>query len=552
MKQSHFDALVVGAGFGGIYQLHKFVKLGLNTKLIEMAADVGGTWYHNRYPGAMSDSYSMVYRYSWDKDDLVTYPWKNRYVHQPEVLKYLQHVVERHDLRRYMQFNTELTRANYDEVHNRWVVQTSTGDVYTVRYLVTALGILSRINYPDIPGLKSFKGEMYHTGKWPKAHEFRDKRVGVIGNGSTGVQVITALGPEVKSLTSFQRRPQYSVPSGNRALTKEERDDINARYDEIWEFVRNSTMGVGLPEGSRPTMSVSAEEREQVFEDAWQGGNGFRFMFSTFNDIITSEEANEEACKFLRRKIKDTVKDPEKARKLTPTEIFARRPICDSGYFEQFNRSNVDLALLSENPIQTITEKGVLMQDGTHYDLDVLIFATGFDAVDGNWTRTTIKGRGGKSLKEHWDKSGSPTSLLGSFVPDFPNMFMLFGPSSPFGNGPPVLEAQVDFIIDVVQQAEKTSKKQTDSSTTNGVADGALTSRGPVVEALPSSVDAWVQKCESVANGTLFPRLDNWILGKNVPGKTPSVLVWLGGIGQFRKYLQEIAEGGYQTFEPFS
>ncbi|OQU95640.1 hypothetical protein CLAIMM_01822 [Cladophialophora immunda] len=550
MKQSHLEALVVGAGFGGIYQLYRLVRLGLSTKLIDMAEDVGGTWWWNQYPGAMSDSYSMVYRYSWDKEDLTTYPWKNHYVHQPEVLKYLQHVVERHDLRKHMQFNTELKRAQYYEDGNHWVVQTSTGDIYTVRYLVTALGILSRINYPDIPGLESFKGEMYHTGKWPQTHDFTDKRVGVIGNGSTGVQVITALGPEVKSLTSFQRRPQYSVPSGNGPLTKEERADINTRYDEIWECVRNSAMGVGLPESTRLTMSVSPEERERIFEDAWQKGNGFRFMFGTFSDIIISEEANEEACKFLRKKIKETVKDPEKARKLTPTEIFARRPICDSGYFEQFNRPNVDIVLLSENPVKAITDKGILMQDGTHHDLDVLIFATGFDAVDGNWTRTTIKGRGGKSLKEHWDKNGSPTSLLGIFVPDFPNMFMLFGPSSPFGNGPPVLEAQIEFVIDVIQQAEKSNKEHASNSANGAVA--AITSRGPVIEVLPSAVDAWVRKCDSAANATLFPKLDNWILGKNVPGKTPSVLVWLGGIGPFRKYLREIAANGYQIFKPFS
>ncbi|EXJ84314.1 cyclohexanone monooxygenase [Capronia epimyces CBS 606.96] len=555
MAQPHFDALVVGAGFGGIYQLHKLLQQGLSVKVIDAAGDVGGTWYWNRYPGAMSDTESYIYRYSWDKDDLINYPWKEHYLKQPDVLAYLEHVVDRYDLRKHMQFNTELQQAQYDEANNVWLVQCSTGDTFTARYVVTGLGLLSKTNYPNIPGIEKFQGELYHTGNWPRTHDFKDKRVGIVGNGSTGVQVITAIAKEVRQLVSFQRTPQYSVPSGDGPVSKEYRDSINSRYDEIWEQVRNSVVAFGFEESKIPAMSVSAEEREEKFQEAWRRGNGFRFMFWTFSDLTVDEEANEEACRFVRKKIGQIVQDPEKARKLTPHDFYARRPLCDAGYYEQFNRPNVDIVSLKENPIKGITENGVAMSDGTQYDLDVLIFATGFDAVDGNYTRIAIKGRNGQSLKDHWDKTGGPTTYLGVCVSGFPNLFMITGPNGPFTNIPPTIETQVEFIAATIATAEEHGRAKNHAS--NGVANSNSAAApsnssafGPVIEALQSAEDNWTQVCKEISHNSLFRKTDSWVFGANVPGRKHTVLFYFGGLGAYRKVLREVVDSGYQGFKP--
>ena len=374
-SNNHYDAIVIGAGFGGIYMLKRLLDQNLRVKVIDAAGDVGGTWYWNQYPGAMSDTESYIYRYSWDKEDLINYEWPEHYIKQPQALAYLQHVVERHNLRPYMQLGTEMRGAEYDEERNVWTIETSTNETFTCHYLVTALGLLSKQNWPDIPGIKSFTGEMYHTGKWPNSHDFKGKKVGVIGNGSTGVQVITQLGKdnEVGRLISFQRHPQYSVPSGDGPVSKEYRQKINDNYEEIWDQVRDSMVGFGFVESTVPCMSVSAEERQRKFQEAWDIGNGFRFMFWTFSDIATDPAANEEACKFIRSKIGEAVKDPEKARKLKPEEYYARRPLCDAGYYQQFNKENVDIVSLKEEPIEAITEKGIKTSK-QEYELDVLIF----------------------------------------------------------------------------------------------------------------------------------------------------------------------------------
>jgi cyclohexanone monooxygenase len=496
----------------------------------------------------MSDTESYIYRFSWDKEDLLQYHWKEHYVKQPEVLAYLNHVVERHDMRKNMQFNTQMTSAQFDESTNRWRIETSTNEVFTSKYLITALGLLSRQNYPKIPGLGSFRGEMYHTGNWPKSHDFAGKKVGVIGCGSTGVQVITAIAKEVKQLVCFQRHPQYSVPSGDGPVSKEYRESINGRYNEIWGQVRNSIVAFGFEESKVKTFDVSPEERERIYQDAWDKGNGFRFMFYTFCDITYDEAANEEACKFIRRKIAETVKDPEKASKLTPHDFYARRPLCDGGYYEQFNRDHVDIVDLKENPIEEITEKGIKTSDGKLHELDVIIFATGFDAVDGNYTRIAIKGRGGQSLKvwsppqqpscpspvlthlqEHWHSG--PTSYLGCTVPNFPNLFMITGPNGPFTNIPPAIETHVEFISDAIAKAEK--------------------DHAPIVEATPEAEEKWTQLCKDMSAQSLFKRTDSWIFGANVPGKTNSVMFYFGGMKAFREQLQQCVDDGYKGFKPF-
>jgi cyclohexanone monooxygenase len=454
---------------------------------------------------------------------------------QPDVLAYLQHVVKRHDLRRHMQFNLEMKAASWDVGNSEWTVTLSSGTQLTSRYLVTAVGLLSKQNYPDITGIGSFKGEKYHTGSWPDSYDFKDKRVGVIGNGSTGVQIITALADQVKQLVSFQRRPQYVVPAGDQDLSAESRSALNDQWDGIWKQAKESMFAFGFKESTVPTFSVSKEEREKIFEDAWNKGGGFYFMFGTFCDISYNEEANNEASEFIKRKIRQTVSDPETAEKLLPTEWYARRPLCGANYYEKFNRPNVDVVDIKTNPIQEITEKGVRTSDGQEYDLDVIIFATGFDAVDGNYKRIPIRGASGQTLKESW--SEGPSSYMGVSVPGFPNLFMVLGPNGPFTNLPPTIEVQVEFISDIISQANKRALTQRESG------------KWPAVEAELQASHDWTKTCDELSSGSLFRKTESWIFGANVAGKTPSVLFYFGGLANYRNILQEVIQEGYRGFK---
>ncbi|KAL6248456.1 hypothetical protein RBB50_004711 [Rhinocladiella similis] len=532
------DVLIIGAGFGGIYQLYRLRQQGLNVKVVDMASDVGGTWYHNRYPGAMSDTESFVYRYSWDKEDLLTYPWSHYYVKQPEVLKYLEHVVERHDLRRDMQFNTEVLSADWEEASQKWRVELSTGETVHVRYLVTALGLLSKANYPDIPGLDTFQGVKCHTAAWPRDLDLTGKRVGVIGCGSTGVQVITDIAPKVSSLISFQRHPQYSVPSGDRPVEAGYRERINENYDEIFQQVKNSIVGFGFVESTVPFDSVtSPEEREAIFERLWKQGNGFKFMFDGFCDIATNRAANEAACAFIRKKIAQIVRDPEKARKLQPHDHYARRPLCDGGYFEQFNLPHVDVVQLQETPITRITPAGIETTAGLH-ELDVIVFATGFDAIEGNYNRIRIRGRGGLTLKDYWTPNG-PTAYLGVSVPNFPNLLMITGPQGPFTNLPPAIEAHVDMISGLIARAEESREQSAGGE-------------APTIESLPEAEQGWLDECERMAEGSLFKETASWIFGQNVPGKKYALRFYFGGLKSFYEAVQKVIDNDYAGFKPMS
>jgi cyclohexanone monooxygenase len=470
------------------------------------------------------------------------------------VLAYLQHVARRHDLYKDILFETTLTGAQWNESSSRWTIQTSTSTNFTARYLITSLGLLSRQNFPDIAGIDSFQGEKYHTGAWPVGVDLKEKRVGIIGNGSTGVQVITAIAKDVKRLVSFQRNPQYSVPSGQGPVSKEYRDHINENYQQIWKEVKdNSAFGFGLKEASRPTFSVSPEEREEIYEAAWKKGGGFRFMFETFGDISVDEAANNEASNFIKNKIKQTVKDPEKARKLLPTQLYARRPLCDAGYYEQFNRDNVDVVSLHDTPIECITPKGIKTSDGVEHELDVLIFATGFDAVDGNYTRLAIQGVGGKTLKDHW--SHGPTSYLGITVPDFPNLFMILGPNGPFCNIPPAIETHVEVISDLIAFAEQGGQRDKALPSTNSRHDSFVIGgsnggsvKKPIIRATAEAEEGWTKVCDEVSATSLFRRTDSWIFGANIKGKANVVMFYFAGLGAYRKKLREIAADGWKGF----
>ncbi|KAH9205318.1 hypothetical protein DL95DRAFT_397725 [Leptodontidium sp. 2 PMI_412] len=519
------DAVVVGAGFSGIYQLQSLRSNGYRVKLIEMAPDVGGTWFWNKYPGATSDTESHLYRYSWDKQSLMTHPWTHYFLKQAEILAYLRSVVDRHDLRKDMYLNTEMISAEFDEVSNVWRVQTSQG-VLTARYLVTGLGLLSKPKYPDIKGLSTFNGDIYHTARFPGSWDFSEKRVAVIGNGSTGIQAIVELGKpgQVKTLTSFQRHPQYSVPNGDGPLPPTYRATLNANWDKVWESVKSSRTGYGFAESTVPALSVTAEERERVYEEVWdRGGGGFRFMFQTFSDLTIDAAANETAANFIRRKIVKTVRDPEKARKLTPHDYYARRPACDNGYYDTFNNDHVDIVDLRDAPITEITERGILTADGKEHLLDVILFATGFDAVDGNYRSLKIRGRGGKLLNEHW--SAGPTSYLGISVADFPNFFMLMGPYCAFGNNPPIIEMAVELTTACIRHAQPPGTKSAD---------------GKTFEATAEAEKEWVAMCDSMTEGTLFTKIGSWFNGGNIKNKKHGLPFYMLGIDAYSKKVAEI------------
>ncbi|GAA3790866.1 flavin-containing monooxygenase [Amycolatopsis tucumanensis] len=522
------DAIVIGAGFGGIYMLHKLRnELGLSVTAFEKGGGVGGTWYFNRYPGAKSDTEGFVYRYSFDKDLLREWNWTTRYLEQADVLAYIEHVVERFDLGRDIRLNTEVTGAVFDEESDLWTVTTATGETTTARYLVNALGLLARSNIPDIPGRDSFAGRLVHTNAWPDDLDITGKRVGVIGTGSTGTQFIIAAAKTASHLTVFQRSPQYCVPSGNGPVDQTEVDRTKENFDAIWDQVRNSVVAFGFEESGVEAMSVSEEERRKVFQEAWDKGNGFRFMFGTFCDIATNPEANAAAAAFIRAKIAEIVDDPETARKLTPTDLYAKRPLCNEGYYETYNRDNVELVSIKENPIREITPAGVRTADGTEHPLDILVFATGFDAVDGNYRAMDLRGRGGRHISEHW--TGGPTSYLGVSTAGFPNMFMILGPNGPFTNLPPSIETQVDWIGELIRHAERTGVR--------------------TVEPTAAAEEAWTATCAEIADMTLFPKADSWIFGANIPGKRNAVMFYLAGLGAYRAKLREVADAGYTGFE---
>lgn len=528
MIDMDYDAIVIGTGFGGLYAIKKLRdELNLKVRAFDKATEVGGTWFWNKYPGALSDSETHLYRYCWEKELLQTFDIKNKYINGPDVFNYLKAVADKHDLRKNIEFNTGINSAHFDELNNKWIVTTDKGDVFRARFLITALGLLSAPNLPKIKGIEKFKGELYHTSRWPEHVDVSGKRVAVIGTGSTGVQVITSIAPKVKHLTVLQRSAQYTVPIGNSQLSEQEVKNIRDNYEQIWDQVWNSALGFGLNETDRPTFSVTPEERKAIFEDAWQKGGGFRFMFETFGDIATNMDANIEAQNFVKNKITEIVKDPETAQKLMPKDLYAKRPLCDSGYYAVFNRENVTLEDVKSNPIQEITEKGVLLTDGKFIELDMLICATGFDAVDGNYIRMDIRGRNGLEIKDYW-KEG-PSSYLGVTVANYPNMFMVLGPNGPFTNLPPSIESQVEWISDFIQYAQEQNIESIEA---------------PVIEE-----EKWSQVCADIAAQTLFPKAESWIFGANIPGKKNTVYFYMGGLKEYRSVLAQVRLNNFSNFK---
>lgn len=525
-KGADFDAVVIGAGFGGLYSVYKLRnEQGLNVMAFDSAADVGGTWYWNRYPGALSDTESFVYRYSFSGELLQKGRWKTRYLTQPEILDYMNEVADTYDLRRSYQFNTRATATHFNDETGLWHVTTDRGQTVTCKYLITGLGLLSATNTPKFRGIDSFKGQILHTGAWPEGIDLKGKRVGVIGTGSTGVQVITAVAPIAGHLTVFQRSPQYVVPIGNTPQDEATIAAQKANYDDIWKQVKSSVVAFGFQESTIPAETASPEERERVFEAAWARGGGFYFMFGTFCDIATSQIANDAASDFIKKKITQIVKDSATAKVLTPRDIYAKRPLCGSNYYDVYNRPNVTLADVKTDPIAEFTPTGIRLESGAEHELDVVVFATGFDAVDGNYVKMDMRGRGGVTMRDKW-KDG-PLGYLGMMETDFPNLFMILGPNGPFTNLPPSIESQVEWIADTIEMMEARGLK--------------------AIEPTEAARDEWVTLCRTIADMTLFPKAESWIFGANIPGKKNAVMFYMAGIGNYRNAISAVKDGGYQT-----
>lgn len=524
-----FDAVVVGAGFSGLYMLHHLRRLGLTARIFEAASGVGGTWYWNRYPGARCDSESWVYCYSFSKELLQEWTWSERYPAQPEIERYLNYVADRFDLRRDIQFNTRVTAATFDEPSGRWRITTDRGDEVWATYFITAVGCLSADNLPKFKGLETFQGEWYHTGRWPQ-HEvdFTGKRVGVIGTGATGIQVVPEVAKVAKHVWVFQRTPNFAIPGQNKPLSPEFIREVKEKYDQIWEIVRRSPGGLPIEGTERSALSVAQDELWEIYERAWQKG-GFYFLFETFGDILVNAEANETACEFIRSKIREIVRDPEVAEALCPNDhpYGTKRPPLEHGYYDAFNRDNVSLVNVRRSPIEEITPTGIRTKDGA-YDLDVIIFATGFDALTGPLTRIDIRGRDGLTLKQKWESG--PRNYLGVAVHGFPNMFTITGPLSPsvLTNMPTAISQHVEWIADCL---------------------GYMRDHGyHLIEATTEAEDEWVAHSNEVAEQTLYPRANSWYVGANIPGKPRVFMVYVGGLQNYREHCHEIAAKGYEGF----
>lgn len=526
-----FDAVVIGAGFAGLGMLRRLRdELGMSVQVYEAGSGVGGTWYWNRYPGARCDSESYVYCFSFSKDLLQDWNWSGKYPEQPEILSYLNHVADRFDLRRNIRLNTRVTSTKFLEDANYWQIETDQGDRTTARFLITGIGCISTGNVPDIAGLESFEGDWYHTGSWPHEKvDFTGKRVAIIGTGSSGVQAIPVIAEQAKCLTVFQRTPQYTIPARHENVDRRFiEEEVKPNYDEIWEKARRSKAGFPADYSERSALEVSAEERLQTYEDLWAKG-GTTFLYGTFNDIRTDRRANDTAAEFIRSKIRGIVKDPETRENLLPTDhpFGSKRTLIDTNYFETFNRENVELVDIRHSPIQEIMPKGIRTED-KDFEFDIIVFATGFDAMTGTFFKMDIRGRNDLSLKEKW--SEGPKTYLGLQVAGFPNMFMITGPGSPsvLSNMPVSIEQHIEWIsyfIDYLHQ--------------NGI---------ETAEADPDAETAWVSHVNEVAEPTMFMLANSWYLGANIPGKPRVFMPYAGGVGAYREKCDEIAHNGYEGF----
>ncbi len=522
------DVVVVGAGFAGLYMLHRLRGQGLSAIAFEAGDDVGGTWYWNRYPGARCDVESVQYSFGFSDAIQQEWKWPELYSAQPDILRYARFVADRLDLRRDIRFSTRVTAAHFNEATRRWTVRTDQGDEVSARHCVMATGCLSTTQLPDFPGRDSFRGATYHTGHWPhEGVDFTGQRVAIIGTGSSAIQSIPVIAEQAAHLAIFQRTPNFSLPSRNAPMPAEYEQDWKQDYPARRAAARWTMKGVVGAPGDRSALSVSPEECERVFEERWKLGGAA--LMTSFNDLLTDKAANDLVAGFVRRKIRQMVRDPATAEALLPTSypIGTKRICIDSAYFETYNRPNVTLVDIRNSPIERITERGVVA-NGVEHEVDAIVFATGFDAMTGTLTRIDIRGRDGQTLADKW--RDGPLTYLGLMTAGFPNLFTITGPGSPsvLSNMIVSIEQHVDWISDCLT---------------------ALGSRqGDCIEATGQAELDWVQHVAEAADRTLFPLANSWYMGANIPGKPRVILPYVAGVGAYRRICDEIVADNYRGF----
>jgi cation diffusion facilitator CzcD-associated flavoprotein CzcO len=523
------DAVIVGAGFAGMYMLHKLRGLGFSAIVYEAGADVGGTWFWNRYPGARCDVESINYSYSFDPELEQEWNWSERYATQPEILRYANHVADRFDLKRDIKFSTRVTAAGFDESSQRWTITTDRGDDVSAQHFIMAVGCLSTSKTPEIPGVDTFHGNVYHTGHWPhEGVDFTGQRLGVIGTGSSAIQSIPIFAEQATHLTVFQRTPNYSLPAKNAPLDPGEIKELKARYPDHRQEARMSGFGVPNPLPEKSALEVDDEERLETYREGFERGSLVGMLLS-YNDLITDKAANDTAAEYVRQRIRQIVENPQVAETLAPKDhpIGTKRPCLDTNYYATYNRPNVELIDLRKTPLVEMTERGIRTSE-REFEFDSIVFATGFDAMTGSLLAFDIKGRDGTPLKDKW--ASGPRTYLGVATAGFPNLWMITGPGSPsvLSNMMISIEQHVDWIADAMGYLRDHDQQAMDPTVT--------------------SEDEWTEHVTEVGNTTLYPSANSWYMGSNVPGKPRVFLPYIGGVGAYRERCDEIAANDYEGF----
>ena len=522
-----FDVVIVGAGFAGLYMLYRMRELGFSSRVFEAGSGVGGTWYWNRYPGARCDVNSMEYSYQFSDDLQQEWEWTERFPTQPEILRYADHVADRFDLRRDIQFNTRVTAASFNDEAGVWIITTDDGAEVSSKFCITAMGCLSEPNFPKFRNIDAFDGSIYHTGRWPHEEiDFTGQRVAVIGTGSSGIQAIPVIAEQAEHLYVFQRTASYSIPARNAPLDPEFVRETKANYAEVRKRVRQTVQGMLTQFNPASALEVTPEERQREYESRWVLG-GFGFM-AAFADLLSDERANDTAAEFVRGKIRETVKDPDVAEALLPRNIIGAKRLCiDTDYYATFNRPNVTLVDVNDSPIERMTRDGIVTK-GEEYRVDSIVFATGFDAITGALLKVDIRGRGGVKLRDKWIKG--PRAYLGLATTDFPNLFMITGPGSPsvLSNVIVSIEQHVDWIGECLQYMRN---------------HGATR-----IEPRQTAEDDWITHVNEVADASLRSKVGSWYDGANIPGKARIFMPYIGGLPEYAEKCADIAAHGYEGF----
>ncbi|MFC7688086.1 flavin-containing monooxygenase [Ureibacillus sp. GCM10028918] len=529
MGEKKFDAVVIGAGFAGLYMLHRLRERGLSVKVIEAADGVGGVWYWSRYPGAKCDSDSIFYNFTFSEELYKKWRWKDRYASQPEILEYLNFVADELDLRRDIQFKTRVNKASFNNERKQWEIETDSNETFVAKYFISGVGCLSTTNIPPFEGTDTFKGEQYHTGRWPHEKvDFTGKRVVMIGNGSSGVQAMQEIAKEAKELTLLMRTPHYVAEARNKKLTKEEQDKAIENYQAIRDSFSNTPGGIDLYTTGKSATEFDAEQQKETLDYIWETGG--LALGTVYTDTGANKETNFVVSQYVRDKIDEIIEDPEKAELLHPDYyITTKRLIIGTNFYEIFNEEHVKLVSIKDNPIEGIVENGVKLKEGT-IECDVIVFATGYDAMTGSLLKIDIQGRDGQTIQEKWGEGRDVKTYLGLTMENFPNFFMITGPQSPsvLTNMPAAIEQHVDWIDHCIEYLE-TNELQT-------------------IEAQKVSEVKWGRQCDDLANTTLFPHTNSWYTGANIDGAQRGFVIYVGGLNNYKVICDQVADNNYEGF----